>query len=694
MPHSRHQRRRKQSPQQIARTRRYHLVALLLITFAVYISALPGDFVWYDHGDILQGQHRLTGLSDLDEALTLPRSRYRERFDGTAPELNSGSWQPGTILSNSLSWSLWGECSLCWHLENLLWHLLVVVGLYALGRHVLSEQPQGNTIAFWAAALFAAHPAGVSTVAWIGGRPELLAAAIGVLSLVAFTRLPATTAVRRNHIMRWIIALTGLGLAAMLSHESAYLVPLAALLVASLGARQRGRDAFSGIAPSRWQGIGLLFGTLLLILLYRQLLVGGLHFSGAYPADGFFNNVGTALRHLWYYVEQALLPSEPIISDAWPITQGWGAGEVAALLGTLLAIAAAVVGLSLGYTAAFGIAWFLLWVLPGVGIFPNDHYHSDHFLYLANWGLMLAVVFGIARAWRPLGRQLIKGSEAIIFAPLLVVLMVISGFSNARWWSHQSLFESEIASDPYYIEGRIQLAHHALRDNQPVDALNHLFEALQSLEDRQFTGYWDPAETYQLLALAQLNMELYPDALLSLEKALEARPSSARSRHLLGLAQIELQEYADAASSIRLSLELAPDNPGARADLGIALIGLERAEKGRELLQQALKNEGVGNHRRHARLGYSLLQAQQYELAAKHLEKALYYSEKAATRAALALAQWYLGQQDDAHRNLSQAMQANDGDDDYVHWVETQLNAQPDAATGGELELVTDPGSE
>lgn len=677
MPRSKHQRRRrKQTPQQIARTRRHHLLALFIITFAVYISALPGDFVWHDYGDILEGQHRLTGLSDVDEALTLPRSRYRARFDGTAPELNSGSWQPGTLISNTLSWSLWGKCTFCWHLENLLWHLLVVFALYALGRHVLSEEHQGNTIAFWAAALFAAHPAGVSTIAWIGGRPELLAAAFGTLGLVAFTRLPATTAVRRNHIVRWIIGLFGLGLAAMLSHESAYLLPLAALLIATLGARQRGRDAFSGVAPSRWQGIGLLFGALFLVLLYRQLLVGGLHFPGSYPADGFFNNFGTALRHLWHFVEQALLPSEPVISDAWPITQGWGAGEVAALLGTLLAIGAVTVGLSLGYAAAFGIAWFLLWITPGVGVFPNDHYHSDHFLYLANWGLMLSVVYGIARIWRPLGRQLVRGSEAIVFAPLLVVLMVISGFSNARWWNHESLFEGEIASDPYYIEGRIQLAHHALRNNQPVDALNHLFEALQSLEDRQFTGYWDAAETYQLLALAQLNMELYPDALLSLEKALEARPSSARSRHMLGLAQIELQQYAEAASSLRLSWELAPDNPEIQADLGTALIGLGKSEKGRELLQHALSTEGAGNHLRHARLGYSLLEAQQFEMAARQLETALAYREKAQARAGLALAQWYLGQREDAYRNLSQAMQANDGDDEYVHWVDQQLHAE------------------
>lgn len=678
---SRHgSKRRKETPQQIARTRKRHILLLVLFSVAVYLSALPGDFVWTDQSDIVQGEHRLTGWSDIGDALTLPRSRYRERFDGGAPDLNSGTWQPFTVLSNSVSWLVWGKCSACWHLENLLWHLLAVIGLYVLGRDVLSEQRHTNGMAFWSAALFAAHPSGVATVAWIGGRPELLAAALGIASLVLYSRLQATTAVRRGHYNRWMLGLGVLGLGAMLSHESAYLLPVAALLIGAIDARQRGRNAFSGIAPARWHAIWLLSGVLGLVLLYRYLFVGGLHFPGGYPTDSFFDNLGTALRHLWHFIESALLPSEPTISDAWEISNGWDAGEVASLLGTLLIIGAILIGLKFGHPTAFGVAWFLLWVAPGVGILPTDRYHSDHFLYLAVWGLMLSIVFAVTRAWSPIGRQLVRGSEAIIFAPILVVLMVISGFSNARWWGHERLFESELSSDPHYIEGRVQLARLALDNEKPADALDHLFTAIKSHESRKFTGYWDTANIYRLLGEAQLGLGLSAEAAQSLQKALKARPASARSWHLAGQAQLELGGFAEAEASLQRALELTPDDASVQADLGIALLAQGKTEQGQQLLSEALAVPGTGNLQRHLNLGGSLVQTGKAREALPHLRKALSFRETAHARATLAWAQWQLGERDAAMRNLALASQADDGDDEFVDWVNEQVNAAPPQA--------------
>jgi len=673
MPRSQ-RKRHAETPQQIARTRQRHIWLLLAISLAVYLSALPGDFVWSDHGDILLGQHRLTSLSDIGDALTLSRNQYRERFDGGAPDLHGGSWQPGVILANTLSWGLWGKCSLCWHIESLLWHLLTVLGLYILGRQLFSQQRHANSMALWSAALFAAHPAGVASVAWIGGRPELLASALGVAGLVLFSRLQPTTNVPRAHTRRWMIGSAACALAAMLMHEIAYLLPLAALLAAGSNASQRGRAFFAGIAPVRWHAIWLLSGALAAVLLYRYLALGGIAFAGDYPASGFFDNLGTGLRHLWRFVEQALLPAEPVVSDVWEISNGWDAGEVAALLGTLLLVGITLAGLALGHPTAFGGAWFLLWILPGVGLFPSAHYHSDQSLYLASWGLLFSIVFAVTRAWRPIGRQLVKGSEAIIFAPVLVVLMVISGFSNARWWDHDRLFESEIASDPHYIEGRIELARSTLGAGRPVDALNHVLTAIESHENKQFTGYWDAATAYRLLGQVQLRMALYDDAQHSLQTAIEARPRSARSWHLLGQAQIETESYADAEASLRKALQIRPDDGALQADLGVALLGQNDTEQGLGLLETALQQPGTSSFRRHSTLALALLEQRRYADARSHLEAALQYRESAKTRAALALASWKLGQQEQAYLHLSTAMQTEDGDQEYVNWVDRQIN--------------------
>ncbi|MCP5429924.1 MAG: hypothetical protein H6962_06805 [Chromatiaceae bacterium] len=145
-----------------------------------------------------------------------------------------------------------------------------------------------------------------------------------------------------------------------------------------------------------------------------------------------------------------------------------GAVEVAALLGFVVLVAATLIGLKLDQPAAFGAAWFLLWLVPGVGIFPSDHYHSGHTLYLAIWGLAFAVAQGLFLLWRPVGQQLVPGSEAVVFVPLILLLGIISGSSSMRWWDHTRLFESEIASDPHYMEGRLELAKAAVEKATPV----------------------------------------------------------------------------------------------------------------------------------------------------------------------------------------------------------------------------------
>jgi len=645
------------------------------VTLLTYLSALPGDFIWNDQRDLVQGAYRLTSLHDIGDALTLPGSRYRERFDGGAPDLNQGNWQPVAILSNTTGWLFWGTCSSCWHAENLLLHLLVVVGLYALGRHLLSKRRHGNTMAFWAAALFAVHPGTVASVAWLGGRSTLVSSALAVLSLVLFSRLQPTTNVPRKHVRRWMIGSGVAALLAMLTHEHTYLLPVAALLVALLGAQERGRGYLRGVAPSRWQTLGVLLAGLVLIIGYRQAFVNGFSFAGSYPTDSLFNNLGTALRHLWSIIEQVLLPREPVVSDAWEISQGWGAGEVAALLGTLLVLGATAFGIHIGHPAAFGVAWFLLWIIPGVGVLPSERYHNEQFLYLAMWGLIFALVFLFNRMWRPVSRQLVRGSEAIILVPILVVLMVISGLSNARWWDHRGLFEGEISNDPYYIEGRLQLARHALEQERPVDALNHVMNAIASRQDRKFTGYWDAADAYRLLGQIQLKLELYDDAFASVEQSLEERPQSARSWHLLGQVQLQQQDYTMAEASLRRAGEIFP-SPAIQADLGVALLKQRKISQGEQLLSDALQQVGTSSFLRHSTMGIHLVEQHRHTEALPHLEEALNYRESANTRAALTLAQWYLGKKLAAYESISIAMQLEEEHNAYVEDIRVLIENQ------------------
>lgn len=673
-------RRPRKNPEEIARSRRNHLVLLGLLTLLVFASSLGGDFVWSDREDILDGAYRIGSLDELGAALTQSRDAYRARDVGGLADTASGSWQPLTALSNTLSWSLWRDCAVCFHLENMLLHLLTVIGFYALCRHLMSQRRHGPRIAFWSAALFAVHPAVVHTVAWIGGRPYLLAGAFGIWALVAFSRLQATTKSRHGHVNRWLIALPVLTLFAMLAHETAYLLPFAALLVAGFESGERGRGALAGIAPIRRLALLQLFATLGLVLLYRHSVLGGIAFSGDYPTDSFFSNLGMALRHFWYLTEQMVWPSEPIVSDAWPLTRGWTMTEVAALLGFLLLLTLTVVGLRLRHPSAFGVAWFMLWLLPGIGVFPSDHYHNGQTLYLASWGIAFAVGYALFALWRPLGRQLVPGSEVVVYLPFLLTLGLITAFSNARWWDHVGLFESEIAHDPHYMEGRIELAKSALERNDAEVAMNHALAAIEASRDKNFTGYWSQRDAYLVLGRAQLEIGLLHEAAGSLAHALSARPGDAQILYWLGVAQIETKDYAAAESNLRLALQVAPDMAEANADLGTALAAQARYVDAYPLLAEAIEH-GLGNARRHQAMARTMIDAGRLEDAAHHLEKALATREEAETRARLAWLNWQLGHKDKAHADLNMAMQLEEESSEYVTWVRQQIDEASAAET-------------
>ena len=659
------------------------MLLLVLLVVVVFASTLGGGFVWTDHEDILEGEHRLTDTDDLYAMLTQARGAYRARDSGQLIDPAAGSWQPLTVLSNSISWFLWGDCSLCFHAENLLLHIVLVIGLYALGRHLLTQRRHGYRIAAWAAALYAIHPATVSSVAWIGGRPYLLAAALGVWSLVLFTRLQATTKSHAGRTRRWQLGMMLTGGAAMLAHESAYLLPLLALLIAAFESRERGRGALSGIAPRRLVALAFLVVALCAILVYRSLVLGGLHFSGDFPTESVFSNIGNALRHFWFLVDHALLPGEPVISDAWRITHGWGAAEVAALLGALIVIGATALGFRIRQPAAFGVAWFLLCLVPGVGIFPSDHYHSSQTLYLATWGLALTIAYAVMLAWRPIGRQLIPGSEAVVFAPIILALSIITAFSNARWWDHDRLFEGEIANDPHYIEGRIELAQSALQREDPSSAMTHALAAIAASQDNTFTGYWPARDGFYLLGKAQWKLGLFTEAAENFGTAIEASPQDAELFYWRGLARLSSQQLDTATEDLEHALALHSPYPEASAELGVLLAEQKRFVEAYPLLEDFIAQD-LGQARHHRAMALVQIDAGELEAAAEHLELALAQKETADERARLAWLAWQLGQKEKAREDINMALQMEEESSAYVLSIYREIDKATENTETGE----------
>ncbi len=643
--------RRSIDPAQVARTRRIHIAVLLFVVLWAYVTALAGDFVWSDDRDLLQGGQRLLSMQDLAAALLWTTEQYAARLEGGIPAVTNGSWQPTVILSYTVSWMLFRDCSFCHHFENLLWHGLVVLGLYALGRHVLNLRRHGPAIAFWAAFGFAVHPLGVSSVGWVGGRPVLLVAALSVWSLVLFSRLPATSKSHRKHINRWQLGIAFCVALALGADERAFMLPFAALLIAWFESRERGRSGFRGMSQHRRLALLGITAVSLAIVFYRGTKFGFPGFAGDYPGAGLMDGLGTALRLFWTRVYSVLLPGEPIVSDAFPVTTGWDVSEFAALAGLIAVIAATVYAIRHHHPLGLGLAWFLLWGLPGSGVFPLQRYYHEASLYPAYWGLMFGLAYVLFQVWRPLGRQMVRGSEAIVFGPILILTLALTASSNVRWHSDSALFESEINNDPHYREGRVMLAKLALDRRQPEIALNHGLLVEQSREDKSLTGYIPEYQQHMQLGRAQLAQDLVQDARLSFAQAVAINPVSVRALQGLAAANIALGENSQAEASLRRALALWPNDAGLRMTLGELRLREQRYEEAYDVFLQVLADGRSDSVVRlavaRARNGLG-----QYELAESDLRRALAERDTPSARAQLAWTLWRLGREDEARSQL------------------------------------------
>lgn len=246
--------------------------------------------------------------------------------------------------------------------------------------------------------VFALHPVQTESVTYVTGRSVSLAALPCLLALASW--LASRDATARGPAFAWHgLSLLGFALALGVK-ETAIVLPLALLLWSATEARSAARAP--GARPDlpatpAWRALlpllalaGVAIAVALLWPPYRRLLDTSLAIR---PVSA---NLMTQAHALGYLAAQLLRPWGMNADPALPATTQLDA--LTALLG-LAWIAVALTGLALVRwrpAVAFGLLWFLLWLLPTNSLLPRYDVANDRQLYLALIGP--AWLFGLAVA--------------------------------------------------------------------------------------------------------------------------------------------------------------------------------------------------------------------------------------------------------------------------------------------------------
>lgn len=530
-------------------------VASLLVAavaLLVYLPALGNGFT-YDDVPLVLGDPRVLGGLAGDPLGTLGAIFARPYWSANAEAL--GLYRPLTTLSLALDGALVGADPLLYHLVNVALHALVAAFVFLLLRDLFAIPA-----ALAGALLFAVHPVHVEAVANIAGRAELLAAAAALAAAVAWSGawhghsgdgVPSLSP-------RRLAAAVGFYALALLSKESAAVLPALLLLVDA--AHARGRVRLRELARARVREVGALALVLAGFLAVRLAVIGGFGPALVHPAadvlPGRIDRLLTAFQAWPHYLRLLLWPRTLLIDYGPAVIQPATSLTPPVLLGFAI-LAALVAGGALALRAGRGrLALGLLWLpvatlavsnlLITVGVLV-----AERTLYLPSVALSVAAAAAATLVLRQRAlprRPLVIGGLAILAA-----LAARSVVRAPEWESTTRIFAAQLRDRPDSFRAHWYLGRVARAENDVVTALAH-FERAMTLWPYRDGLILETASTY-VLAGRQA------DAARVAEHGVAHWPANVDLHRLRAGLALDRGDVATARASIDAGLRVAPDDP-------------------------------------------------------------------------------------------------------------------------------------
>lgn len=469
-----------------------------------------------------------------------------------------------------------------WHLAAVLMHLLMVLLVYFLARRLL---PESQLAAPLAAALFALHPLHVEAVAWISGVTEPLSATLFVSSFLCY--LKGRDQSQKGAL--WIVASLLLAASAMLSKETAVVLPAVIVCYEWLLPKTGPRRRWLTVAASLWP-YAVLLGVYLVLRLIA--LHGVAHSFSDVPR---WKSLLALPWVLYFYVSQLLVPTG--LGPYYDATYASGFNAVIpALILAALMTATWWWSRKLGTRLPLFLAsWFFLTLAPALAVFTAvwryDNLH-DRYLYLPSVAIAILASHIVTSADDRLSRY----RKLSLRAGVLVVIasLAISTYMQTFYWKDNlALYARGVAVAPHNLMARLNLASALFENHRYDEAFAAAQEALQIdpnsplaltdvAEAAYYRGDYAAAETYYsralasappsvdqvyYLALARIRMRRYQDALLVLEKGVSLWPNASGYHEAMGEALAGMGEWAAARDQYKLELKLNPASKQAQAQL-------------------------------------------------------------------------------------------------------------------------------
>jgi tetratricopeptide (TPR) repeat protein len=555
----------------------YGTAALIaVLTFLLYLPALRNRFI-FGYGD----DRYLIDNGVVPGGLIFGGIKWA--FTAT----HFASWLPITWLSHMLDVSLFGM--------NAVGHHATSAVIHAFNAGLLFLCLARLTTRFWpsvvAAALFAAHPLRVESVAWIAERKDVLCALFFLLAVLAYARYVSTKSILA-YLAIVVFHALGLMSGTMIVTLPAVLLLLDFWPLKRVSRKSIGRILLEKVPLLILSGIAGAWT----IILQRRGETIGYEASLSLTLEQRLANAAVSIPR---YLGKTLLPID--LAVLYPHPGNWPGWAIAASVALIVAIFAICILLRRRSPyLLMGWLWFLVMLLPVSGIVAQDGQQSiaDRHMYLPGIGLLIGVVWLMADLLKPRttssSRPVAAWGSAIVVGAIFTVLTVI----QERYWvdrftlfSHAAevtdgnwLAESFVATG-YLERGDLASAEEharreiAIRPDFPDAHINLAVILARKLQLEQAIAEVERAlalDSNHVRALTMqgqllLDTNHAPDAIAPLLKAISLNPDWNEPRWILASAYTSMDRHEDAAATLREALNREPNNDNGHYRLASAL---------------------------------------------------------------------------------------------------------------------------
>ena len=532
-----------------------------------------------------------------------------------------GHWHPITWLSLMLDYQIFGLNPHCYHLINLLFHVMNTILLFLiLHRMTKSLWPSA-----FVTALFAIHPLHVESVAWITERKDVLSAFFWMLTLGAYSYY-----VEHPGFLRYIFILLFFAMGLM-AKSMLVTLPFVLLLLdywplrrfQEINPEQKIQAEVFNLTPSvketlevekpadteyKWSLIYplLLEKVPLFVLAVLSSIVtylaaqsaGAVRFLktlplGARIENAFVSYIAYIGKMIWpsnlavFYPHQLLLP--------WQVL-----GSVLLLITITVAVFMMV---KRSPYLATGWLWYLGTLVPVIGILQaGSQAMADRYTYIPLIGLFIIVAWGVPdllKKWN-YRKEILWASSALVILCLSIITWTQVGY----WQNSITLYDHTLKITDY---------------NWPIyycrgNAYSELGNYRQAIEDlnRAIEIKPDYVMAYTSRGVAYIYLGNYRQAIEDLNRGIVIRPSYAEAYNNRGLAYNGLGNYRQAIEDFNRAIAIRPSYAEAYNNRGLAYNGLGNYKQAIEdfnrviairpnypeaYLNRGLAYGGLGNYR-------------------------------------------------------------------------------------------------